>query len=156
MATSLNPREDSRRLFLYRALVAIVLLPLGLWAIHLGGAVFSWVIALILGLAAWEYMQLFRACGYQPAGAILIPGVILLTIGRSIDGFASAPWILSLVALASITYHLFAYERGRDQAATDLGITLGGFFYIGWLGAYLISIRELPDGEWCLPSGSRM
>jgi phosphatidate cytidylyltransferase len=25
---------------------------------------------------------------------------------------------------------------------------LSGIFYIGWLGAYLISLRELPDGLW--------
>lgn len=150
MATSLNPREDTRRLFLYRTLVAIVLLPLGLWAIHLGGAIFAWVVALILSLAAWEYMQLFRVCGYQPAGVVLIGSVTLLAIGRSLNGFESAPWILSLAAFTSTAYHLVAYERGRDQAATDLAITLAGVFYIGWLGSYLISLRSLPDGEWWL------
>ena len=150
MATSLNPREDFRRLFFYRTLITLVLLPLGLWAIHLGGAVFAWVIALILALASWEYTQLFRACGYQPASAFLIGGVVLLALGRSINGFESAPWILCLVVFASTAYHLLAYERGRNQAATDLAISLAGFFYIGWLGAYLISVRELPDGEWWL------
>ncbi len=66
------------------------------------------------------------------------------------DGFASAPWLVSLMILAAMTYHLVDYERGRDQAATDFAITLAGIFYIGWLGAYLISVRELPDGMWWL------
>ena len=137
-------------MFLYRSLVAILLLPLGLWAIHLGGAVYVWVIALILGLAAWEYTQLFRACSYRPAGAIIILSVVLLAIGRSINSFESAPWILSLAIFSCAVYHLLAYENGRDQAATDFAISLAGVFYIGWLGAYLISVRELPDGEWWL------
>jgi phosphatidate cytidylyltransferase len=47
-----------------------------------------------------------------------------------------------------MTYHLLAYERGRDQAATDFSITLSGAFYIGWLGAYFVSLRQLPDGFW--------
>jgi phosphatidate cytidylyltransferase len=47
-----------------------------------------------------------------------------------------------------MTYHLFAYERGRDQAASDFAVTVSGIFYIGWLGAYLISLRDLPHGMW--------
>ena len=49
-----------------------------------------------------------------------------------------------------MTYHLFAFEKGRDQAATDMGVTLGGVLYLGWIGAYLISLRELPDGAFWL------
>jgi phosphatidate cytidylyltransferase len=47
-----------------------------------------------------------------------------------------------------MTVHLVAYERGRDQAGTDFAITLSGILYIGWLGAYLVSIRALPEGVW--------
>jgi phosphatidate cytidylyltransferase len=47
-----------------------------------------------------------------------------------------------------MAWHLVAYERGRDEAATDFAITLGGIFYLGWLGSYLISLRSLPDGLW--------
>jgi phosphatidate cytidylyltransferase len=50
--------------------------------------------------------------------------------------------------LCGMTYHLVSYERGRGQAGTDFGITMGGLFYLGWLGAYLISLRNLPDGLW--------
>ncbi len=56
--------------------------------------------------------------------------------------------MISLVILLSMTYHLVAYERGRDQAGTDFGVTLGGIFYIGWIGAYFISLRSLPEGQW--------
>jgi phosphatidate cytidylyltransferase len=40
------------------------------------------------------------------------------------------------------------YERGRDQSGSDFGITLGGIVYLGWIGAYFISLRALPDGKW--------
>ncbi len=49
-----------------------------------------------------------------------------------------------------MTYHLVAYERGRDQAGSDFAITLSGILYLGWIGAYLISLRQLPEGEWWL------
>ena len=56
--------------------------------------------------------------------------------------------MLSLLILAAMTYHLVAYERGQDQSGTDFAITLSGIFYLGWIGAYLISLRDLPDGIW--------
>jgi phosphatidate cytidylyltransferase len=133
-----------------RLLVAIVLLPVAMVAIHLGGVVLAVLLALVLGLAAWEYARLFRAGGYQPSGALVVLGGAGLVLGRAANGFESAPWIISLLVLASMSYHLVAYERGRDQAGTDFSITVSGALYAGWLGAYLISLRALPDGEWWL------
>jgi phosphatidate cytidylyltransferase len=43
-----------------------------------------------------------------------------------------------------------AYERGRDQAGTDFAVTLAGIIYLGWIGAYMISVRDLPEGKWWL------
>jgi phosphatidate cytidylyltransferase len=131
-----------------RLLVTIVLLPLGLLAIHYGGLPYYLLVALLLGLAAWEYANLFRFGGSRPSVVLITGGTLLLVLGRVLDGFASAPWLASLLILLSMTYHLVAYERGRDQAGSDFAITLSGLFYCGWLGAYLISLRELPEGKW--------
>ncbi|MBE9473859.1 MAG: phosphatidate cytidylyltransferase, partial [Chloroflexi bacterium] len=43
-----------------RVIVAAILLPVGLVIIYIGGWVFSAFVALIVGLAAWEYSQIFR------------------------------------------------------------------------------------------------
>ena len=131
-----------------RLLVTIVLLPVGLLAIHYGGLPYYLLVALLLGLAAWEYASLFRLGGSRPAVILITGGTLLLVLGRVLDGFASAPWLASLLILLSMTYHLVAYERGRDQAGSDFAVTLSGIFYCGWLGAYLISLRELPEGKW--------
>ncbi len=32
--------------------------------------------------------------------------------------------------------------------ATDFSVTLSGILYLGWIGAYFISLRNLPDGLW--------
>lgn len=133
-----------------RLLVAAILLPLGLAVIYLGGPLYVAVVALLLGLAAWEYVSLFRASGSQPAGALVIGGVLLFVFGRAWNGFESAGWMVGLVILTGMTYHLLAYERGRNQAATDFAVTLSGALYLGWVGAYLVSLRELPEGLWWL------
>jgi CDP-diglyceride synthetase len=113
-------------MLLKRTLVALVLLPAGLWAIYQGGAVFTAVVTVILALAAWEYVHLFRLGGLQPAGLLVLAGTVALVVSRALNGFQSADWLISLLILASMAYHLVAYERGRDQAGTDFGVTLGG------------------------------
>jgi phosphatidate cytidylyltransferase len=129
-----------------RVLVAAILLPIGLALIYYGGIPYDLMVALIVGLAAWEYVNIFRSGGFKPAQIWVPLGSLLFVAGRAIDDFESAPWILSLVILVSMVYHLVAYERGRDQAATDFAITLTGILYLGWLGSYLISLRAIDDG----------
>lgn len=131
-----------------RTLVAVVLLPIGLAIIILGGVVYVSLIAVVMGLAAWEYLRLFRAGGLRPAGILILLGTLLFVVGRAINGFESAHLILSLMVLASLTYHLVDYECGRQQAGSDFGVTLGGILYLGWIGAYLVSLRFLPEGMW--------
>lgn len=131
-----------------RVLVVVILLPIGLAMIWLGGWAYTLMVALILGLAAREYVQIFRRGGYQPSGVIVMAGTLALAVGRMFDQFESAPWIVSALVLVSMSFHLFAYERGRDQAGTDFAISLAGTLYFGWIGGYLISLRELPEGMW--------
>jgi phosphatidate cytidylyltransferase len=133
-----------------RTVVALVLLPVGLAAIFLGGWIYAGVVTLIIGLAAWEYARLFQQGGYQPAVVMVVGGAVLLAAGRAWNGFESSPWMLSLLILAAMAYHLVAYERGRDQAGSDFAASMSGILYLGWIGAYLISIRQLPEGEWWL------
>jgi phosphatidate cytidylyltransferase len=131
-----------------RLLVTIILLPVGMAAILAGGWYLTALVAVFMCLAAWEYANLFHAGGLRPAGILVVVGTLILLIGRNINGFESAPWIISLVILLSMIYHLVAYERGRDQAGTDFAVTLAGVLYIGWFGAYFISLRNLPEGKW--------
>lgn len=133
-----------------RVLVSILLLPIGIAAIYAGDFPYYALVSLFMSLAAWEYVTIFRAGGLAPSGAIVILGALALVVGRAVDDFSSAPLLLSLVVLSAMVYHLVAYERGCDHAGTDYGVTLAGVLYLGWIGAYLISMRKLPDGNWWL------
>jgi phosphatidate cytidylyltransferase len=142
-------RSNARNLMLVkRLLVTIILLPVGMAAILAGGWYLTALVAVFMCLAAWEYVELFRAGGLRPTGVLVIGGTLILLLGRNFNGFDSAAWMISLVILLSMTYHLVAYERGRDQAGSDFAVTVAGIFYIGWFGAYFISLRNLPEGKW--------
>ena len=134
-----------------RLAVVAVLLPVGLLAIYLGGIYFTAMVVVLIGIAAWEYARLFEAGGLQPCGPLMVAAAVALVLARYLDGFRSSSWLLALGIMASMTFHLFAFERGRDEAGTDFAITLSGILYLGWLGAYLVSLRELPSGmAWVL------
>lgn len=135
-------------MLLQRVIVAAILLPVGIAVIFLGGVWFAAAIALILGLAGWEWAQLFRHGGLQPAGVLVVTGVLFILAGRIYGDPLIEGGLVALAVLASMTYHLVAYERGRDQAGTDFAITVAGFLYFGWLGAYFVNLRELPNGQW--------
>ena len=135
-------------MLLQRTLVTAVLLPIGIAGIILGGWVYALLIAVILGVAGWEFTRLFKTGGLRPASLLVIVGILALTLGRFINGFESAGWIFSLSVLSGLAYHLVDFERGRDQAGTDFAVTLAGIFYIGWIGAYFISLRQLEQGMW--------
>lgn len=133
-----------------RLLVTVILSPVVLGAVVLGGPVFVGLVTLSAGLAAWEYTQLMQVGGRRPPAFLVVGGTVLLVLGRAWDGFDSTPWIISLLVLGAMTYHLVAYEQGHEHSGTDFGVTLAGPFYIGWLSAYLLSLRNLPDGLWWL------
>lgn len=131
-----------------RALVVAIILPVGLVVIVLGGFWYFITIAILLGLAAPEFARLFRAGGFKPAGFIILLGTLLLATVRYLFGLEASDWAVSLVILGAMTYHLIQFERGYSQAGTDFSITLAGTLYLGWIGSYLISLRNLPGGMW--------
>ena len=146
---------------LKRAVTALSLLIIAMPAVLWGGIWFFLLIGFFIVLASWEYTQMFRAVHMQPTAPIIVGGTILLLATRSQavthfffpSAVFSPQWAeltLTCLALVAMAAHLYAYERGRDQAALDFTITVGGLLYLGWVGAYLVNLRELPNGGWWL------
>jgi phosphatidate cytidylyltransferase len=132
-----------------RVITALVLAAIGIPVIMLGGIYYSALIIFFLGVAAWEYGRMYDKTGCQVSEPLLIGCVVLIAGVRAFfPGLAAAALTFSI--LAAMTWHLFAYEGGRDLAATDFAATTAGIVYIGWIGAYLIDVRNLPGGIWWL------
>ncbi|MEW6404922.1 MAG: phosphatidate cytidylyltransferase [Chloroflexota bacterium] len=138
-----------------RVLTALGLAVVGMPAVLLGGIFYFILMAVFIIGAAREYVLMFRAVKFEPQLHISVAGVALILAARMFEvkplGFEpfvlSAP-VFAVTILAALTYHLIDYERGRNQAALDFGATVGALTYIGWIGAYLMDLRNLPEGGW--------
>ncbi len=132
-----------------RLITSLGLVLIGMPAILFGGIFYFLLMGTFLIGAAWEYVQLFRAVKFEPQIIITVGGVAFIIFSRMFFPQFAMP-IFAASILIALAYHLIAYERGRDQAAIDFAITVAGVTYIGWIGAYLFDLRNLPEGGWWL------
>lgn len=131
-----------------RIATILIVFPVLIWMIILGGWPYAIGVALVLTQAVLEFGRLFRTAGYRPALPLMAGGVLTLALSRAGWDFNHAPILLSTLLLVAMVWHTLDYERGADRSGTDFAITLAGILYVGWLGSYLISLRMLPDGLW--------
>ncbi len=132
---------------LRRTLTALALTAIGLPAIIYGGVFYFVLMTAFLVGAAWEYVRLYRAVQSEPHEIVTVGGVLVTATARFFFADAAIPLFVLLILLA-MTVHLFAFERGRDRAALDFGVTVTGIVYLGWIGSYLLDLRGLPQGGW--------
>jgi phosphatidate cytidylyltransferase len=134
---------------LRRTLTALGLGVIGLPAIIYGGVFYFLLIGVFLVGGAWEYVRMYRAVQGEPNEIVTIGGVLVVATARFFFEEAAIPLFVLSVLLA-MTVHLVAFERGRDRAALDFAVTVTGILYLGWLGSYLLDLRQLPQGNWWL------
>lgn len=129
-----------------RIMTALAMGVVGLPAIIYGGVFYYLLMGTFLVGGAWEYVRLYRAVKHEPNEMVTVGGVLVLVTARFFFADVAIPIFVGLILLA-MTVHLIAFERGRDQAALDFGITVAGIVYIGWLGSYLLDLRLLINNE---------
>ena len=132
-----------------RIVVALLGLIVSTWLIISGGWVFALAVAIIMAVAAYEYGSLFRNNNFRPAIPILVLSVLIINLLRFSGNPDHSGTALAIISLIAIFWHMVDYEKGAGKSGTDFTITLSGTVYLGWIGAYLISLRELRDGmQW--------
>jgi phosphatidate cytidylyltransferase len=130
-----------------RTITALLLIVTILPAVYFGGVLYFLYMSIFVVTASVEYAYIFQTTNFEPSLVLTVGGTLFLLFMRTfLPGWAELTFVgLILVAM---TVHLFAYERGRDRAALDFVITVGGFTYLGWVAAYIIDLRTLPQGTW--------
>lgn len=130
-----------------RAFTSIFMVVLGLPGLLLGGPLFFLVAAISLGIAAWEYVDIAHGSGSRASRLLVVGGVVIIIAVRALlPDYAIG--VFALLILLAMTLHLIEYEQGRDDATLDFWATVGGLTYMGWIGAYLVDLRTMPNGQW--------
>ena len=93
---------------------------------------------------------MFSNGGYRPSVIILVGGTVVLVLTRAVWGMERAEGLPALVVMTAMGYQVFVSRESVKTAALDFNFNLGGLLYLGWLGSYMISLRNLPDGQWWL------
>jgi len=135
--------------FLTRALSAAVLIPLALGAIYIGGDLFFILVALILGLASFEFVRLVELGDHRPA---LLFSWGFTALGLFVARDPSGDWLRPAMAGllgSALVWQIFQAQRPDPTA--DWALTVIAGLYVGWMGGHLVALREGPDGiQWLL------
>jgi phosphatidate cytidylyltransferase len=129
-----------------RVLASLVLLPIVVAAVVLGGAAYSVGVTVLLGIGVWELNRMMRAEGYAPSlpvSWLLLLVIVLAVTWPSVLG----PGFAGTIILA-LTVSLYRFHRGDTRPLNSFTLMLGVPLYIGWLGTHLLMLRALPAGEW--------
>jgi phosphatidate cytidylyltransferase len=135
---------------LIRTVSALILLPLAIGLIWLGGLPFYLALSVLLTIAAREFSQLMRQ-GSHPHQAPLffslaLIGVIVADVAYP-TGNLLRPGI-TLVLVASLIWQL---RHRQAEPTVDWALAMSGGLYLGLAGAHFSLLRQLPDGErWLL------
>jgi phosphatidate cytidylyltransferase len=152
-----------------RVATAIVGVPIVIALIWWGDAGYSVAVGVILAVAALEFYAavaptptnrslaenplaalaqrpLPRLLNQRPLGLLGVALIALLVAGAH----HGADWWTGALALAAVLPSLWLIARGETgRGLSEWLVTVGGVLYVGWLGSYLVPLRQLDeDGQW--------
>ena len=130
-----------------RLISALILLPIGIAIILIGGGLFDLALAGIFTLAVYEFVQLMRTGKFAPnlifAGAF----VWVLLLDAVLPRLNLSQPALALLLIAALTWQM----RQRSGSPTaNWALTVAGGIYLGVAGAHFILLRQLNNGQWWL------
>jgi len=110
-----------------------------------GGAWSAAFATVVVVLAAAEAFDVFRRAGYKPATLLGISATVALMIGAYVRGERAIPLILALAVMFSMFWYLFGVVKARP--ALNLGVTLLGLMWVGFLGSFASLMLRYPNRE---------
>jgi len=127
-----------------RVITALILLPVVLVCSWLGHPWLTILVAVALGLGAYEFACLARRAGSSPAPYLSAAVAVLLALER---GFCHGRYVVVLLVLALLLAAIWHVLRARNpEPLESWASTVLSGLYVGFLGSHVIALRALPDG----------
>jgi phosphatidate cytidylyltransferase len=127
--------------FWSRIVVALVLLPLVLGLVWLGG---WWLFGLALAAGLLALHELYTmARGLRPVVIGGYLGLILTLLGMQLGG---VPWLLAgILSTLAASFLVFGFSDARPSAAASMGTTVLGVVWVGGGLGCLLLVRDIPE-----------
>ncbi|MDY6784210.1 MAG: phosphatidate cytidylyltransferase [Cyanobacteriota bacterium] len=120
-----------------RILSGIAAIAIALTMIVMGGWYFTIGLMVIVFLGQWEYFQMVKAKGIEPAAKItLVVSQLLFIVATLTGSFTDAAFA---VAGTFICFYLLFQPKMATIA--DISTSILGLFYGGWLPSYWVRLR---------------
>jgi phosphatidate cytidylyltransferase len=125
-------------------LVGVGLAVVVLVAAKIGPAALAVVATVVLVAAAVELFTAFRQRGYQAATLLALVATAAMSGAAYWRGESAFPLVMALVTVFTMLWYLAGVQR--QMPVTNMGLTLLGFAYVGFLGSFATLLLTLPHG----------
>lgn len=134
---------DKKKAVLVRLLTAAVVLPLVLLLVWMPGLEwgFTLFVTTLAAVGLYEFYALVRFAGHSPE---TIGGIVAGTV-VTLSGHFGSLWLTTgLLYAATFLVSALHILRGQRSVA-GLAASAFGVFYVGWFGAHLVLLRQVPQ-----------
>lgn len=114
--------------------VGVGLVVVGLVCFSLGGLATTLLACVVVGLAAAEFFGAVQDRGFRPAGLLGLASTVGLILATYTSGLMAYPVVLTLTVVLGLIWYLWV--QPGEQSVANLGITLLGVMWIGFLGSF--------------------
>ncbi len=127
-----------------RILSALVLIPLVVVLLYVGGLWFAGLVAAFAALATIEFYQLARRLGARPSMRVGVVLSVVLVVAALFPRYSVAP----AAFIATLGGLMFARVFQQDYGGflLDWASTVAGSAYVGGMLSYFVLLRGLPVG----------
>jgi phosphatidate cytidylyltransferase len=134
-----------------RLISAAIGIPIILAVIYVGDEPYTGVVAIILAIAAIEFVHMADGESkplWQPSPVGLVAAVSVAAIAiEASDGYDE--WMAAVAASVVAAFLYIIVLRRIPSALGDWATIVAAVLYIGWLGSFFIFVRDLDDhGYW--------
>lgn len=135
-------------MLLTRVLSTLILAPIAIGLIWIGGWPFFSLLAFLLSLGAYEFAHLMKQSGFHLPLLFSIILILVLLLDALLPQVGLLRPVIAFILLSSLTWQL---GHRYNTPTADWALALAGGLYLGVAGAHLLLLRQLANGErWLL------